>query len=118
MRSEFSLIGGNVGERVIVFGVDMSLPVHIDKNKKDILIIGKGPTQRLDDTMLTAQAQYSIYFSGSNRKFCLRLHYNWINSFLLVSTTKMYQFKVKGNISGAFSANNTKEKNSIKRICI
>ena len=95
LRSDFSLIGGSVSERVIVFGVDMSLPVHIDNNKKDFLIIGKGPTQRLDDTMLTAEAQYSIYFSGSNRKFCLRLHYNWINSFLFVGATKIYQFKAK-----------------------
>ena len=39
--------------------------------KKDILIIDKSPTQGLDDTMLTAEAQYSINFSRSNREFCL-----------------------------------------------
>ena len=31
--------------------------------KKDILILGKGPTQGLDDTTLPAEAQYSIGFS-------------------------------------------------------
>ena len=28
--------------------------------KKDILILGKGPTQGLDDTTLAAETQYSI----------------------------------------------------------
>ena len=40
----------------------MSSSVHIKNKKKDILILGEGPTQRLDDTMLTAEAQYSINF--------------------------------------------------------
>ena len=31
----------------------MSLSAHIDNEKKDILILGKGPTQGLDDTALT-----------------------------------------------------------------
>ena len=51
------------------FGVDMSSSVHIDNEKKDTLILGIGPTQWLDDTTLTAEAQYSINFSRSNRKF-------------------------------------------------
>ena len=98
----------------------MSSSVHIDNKKKDILILGFGPTQELDDTTLTAEAQYSINFSRSNRKFCLSLHYNGSNSFLFVNATKIYQFKVKdseikkyplclGNVSGDFSANDTKK---------
>ena len=51
----------------------------------------------LDDTMLTAEAQYSINFSRSNRKFCLGLHHNGNNSFLFVNATKMYQFKSKSS---------------------
>ena len=31
--------------------------------KKDILLFGKGPMQRLDDTILTAEAEYSINFN-------------------------------------------------------
>ena len=38
--------------------------------KKDILIFGKGPTQRLDNTNLTEEAEYSINYSRSNMKFC------------------------------------------------
>ena len=89
-RSEFSLPGGSVGKNVIMSGVDMSSSVHIDDKGKDILIIGKGTTQRLDDTMLTTEAQYTINFSRSNRKFCLRVHYNGNNSFSFANATKIY----------------------------
>ena len=47
----------------------MSSSVQVDNKGKDIFILGKGPTQGLSDTMLTAEAQYSINFSRSNRKF-------------------------------------------------
>ena len=100
--------------------VDISSSVHIENKGKDLLIPGKGPTQGLDDTTLTTEAQYSINFSRSNRKFCLSLHYNGSNSFLFVNATKIYQFKAKRfwnkkyplcseNISD-FSANNMKQR--------
>ena len=71
----------------------MSLSLHIDNKKKDILVLGTGPTQRLDNTMLSAEAQYLIDFSRPNKKFCLTLHYNISHSFLFVKATKIYQFK-------------------------
>ena len=58
-----------MGKNVIPFGVDISSSVYIDNKNKDILILGKGPTQGLDDTTLTVEAQYSINFSRSNRKY-------------------------------------------------
>ena len=70
----------------------MSSSVHIDNKKKDILILGKGPTQGLDNTMLTAEAQYSINFSRSNSKFCLSLHYNGLLPLLYLT---MLQFNAK-----------------------
>ena len=73
----------------------MSSFVHTDNKVKDTLIFGEGPTQRLDDTLLTAEAQYSISFSRSNRKFCLSFHYNGSNSILFVNATKIYQLKPK-----------------------
>ena len=71
----------------------MSSSVHIDNKKKDILLLGIGPTQGLDDTMLTADARCSINFSRSNKKIFLILHYNGSNSFLFVNGTKIYKFK-------------------------
>ena len=43
-KGDFS-IGDEIGRNVIMFGVDMSLSSHDDNEKKDILILGKGPTQ-------------------------------------------------------------------------
>ena len=57
------------------------------------MILGICPTQGFADTALTAEPQYSIKFSKSNKKFCLSLHYNGRNSFLFVNATKMFQFK-------------------------
>ena len=69
----------------------MSSLVPIYNKKKDILI-SLGPTQLLDDTMVTSEGQYSISFSRSNRIFFLSLHYNGSNSFSFVNATKIYQF--------------------------
>ena len=79
-------------ENVIVFGADMSSYMHIDKKRKDILILGNGPTQGLDDTTLTAEAKYHVDFTQSNRKFVLSLHCNGRNSFFFVNAIKIYQF--------------------------
>ena len=75
----------------------MTSYVHIDNKNKDILILGKGPIKRLENTTLTEEAEFSINFSRSQRKFCLSLHYNGSNSFLFVNATKLYQFKAKNS---------------------
>ena len=61
----------------------MSSFAHVDNNEKDILILGKGPTQGLEHT-LTAEKMYSIHFTVTNKKFCLSLHYNGANIYLLM----------------------------------
>ena len=43
-----SLSEGSVGKSVIIYGVDMSSSMHIDKEGKDILILGKGATEGLN----------------------------------------------------------------------
>ena len=72
-RTELSWTDESVGKNGIISGVNMSSSVHIDNKGKYILIHGKGPTQELADTALTAEAQCSVNFSRSNRKFCLSL---------------------------------------------
>ena len=47
MKDNFGFLAIGFGRNVIIFGVDMSLSAHVDQKKKDILIIGKGPTHRL-----------------------------------------------------------------------
>ena len=75
----------------------MSLSAHIDnKNKsKDILILGEGPTHRLDDTTLTAEAKYSVNFTRPRKRFAIKLNYYRSKSFLFVNATKIYRFKAK-----------------------
>ena len=75
----------------------MSSSVHVDNKGKDMLILGEGPTQGLDNTTLTAEAKYPINFTQSGKRFVLSLHYIRSNSFLFVNTTKVYQFKVKNS---------------------
>ena len=93
-RSSFSFPGSGFGQNVLIFGVDMSFSAHIDNKKKDILILGKGPTQGLEHT-LTAEKMYSINFTVTNIKFCLSLHYNGANSYLFVNGTEIYKSKAK-----------------------
>ena len=66
----------------------MNSSEHIDNRGKDVLILGGGPTQRLDDTTLTVEALYPINFTQPNKRFVLSLHYNGSNSFLFVDATK------------------------------
>ena len=47
-RSIFSFPGGGFGQNVLIFGVDMGSSAHIVNEKKDILVLGKGPTQGIE----------------------------------------------------------------------
>ena len=62
-RSEFSYTGGSMGKTVIIIGADMSSSVHTDNKTKNILILGEGPIQGLEDTTLTAETKYPINFT-------------------------------------------------------
>ena len=104
--------------KVIIFGADMSSSVHVDDKKKDMLNLGEGPTQGLDDTTLTAGAKYSINFTQRNKRPVLSLLYNGITSFLLLmlqrdidskQKTQKYYALCLGHISKNFTINNTKK---------
>ena len=45
--------------------------MHIDNKVKDNVILGNGPTQRLNCTTFRVEAEYSINFSRSQRKVFL-----------------------------------------------
>ena len=71
----------------------MSSSINTNNKNKDISIFGKGQTQGLDNATLTAEAEYSINFSRSQRKFCLNLHDNESNSFLFFNSKKYIHLK-------------------------
>ena len=70
--------------------------------KKDILILGKGPTQGLEHT-ISAEKMYSINFTKKSTKFCLSLHYNGANSYLFVNGTEIIKIKAKDSEIRAYS---------------
>ena len=72
-HGSFSFPGTGLGRNAIIFGVDMSSSTKIDNRKKDVLILDKGPAQRLQHT-LSAEKSYLIYFTVHNKKFCSSLH--------------------------------------------
>ena len=125
-RSSFSFPSGGFGQNVLIFGADMSTSIHIEEIfKKDILVLGRGPTQGLEST-LTAEKMYSINFTVTKNKFCLSLHYNGGNSYLFVNGTEIIKSKAKdsnivasplclGNISEDWSTDNMK-KNRVYRL--
>ena len=68
----FSYPSGGTDRNIIIFGVDMSSSRKIDNRKKDILILGKGPTQWLEH-VLSAEKMYSINFTENNKKILFEL---------------------------------------------
>ena len=93
-RSRFSFTSGGFGKNVLIFGADMSTSIHIDNKKKDILVLGRGPTQVLEST-LTAEKMYSVNFTVTKKEICLSLHYNRGNSYLFFNGTEICKFKAK-----------------------
>ena len=93
-RSAFSFPGGEFGQNLLIFGVDMSSSAHIHNKKKDILVLGKGSIQGLEHT-LTAEKMYLINFTVTKKKFCLSLYYNGANSYLFVNGAEIIKFKAK-----------------------
>ena len=69
--------------------------LHIDNKKNYILILGKGPTQGLDNTTLTSEKMYSPNFNVDNKKFCLSLYYNGDRSYLFVNGKELVILKPK-----------------------
>ena len=106
--SSFSFPGTGFGQNVLIFGVGMSFFSHIDNKKKDILVLGKGPTQGLKQT-LTAEKMYSINFTVTKKTFCLSLHYNGSYNYLFVNGTETYKFKAKDSeiVAGPLCLRNT-----------
>ena len=100
IEGQASHLDGGFGQNILIFGVDMSFSSHIDNKKKDILVLGKRLIQGLEHTLTTAK-MYSINFTVTKKKFCLRLHYNGVNSYLFVNGTEIYKFKAKDSKIGA-----------------
>ena len=65
-RGTFSFPNSGFG---VISGVDMSSSAHVDSKKKDILILGEGPTQGLVGTTLTAEKNIRLILLSLERNF-------------------------------------------------
>ena len=86
--------GGN-GKNVIIFGVDMTNSKYTDNQTKDVLVLGHGLIQKIEDTTIYAEKMYSPNFTVANKTFCLGLHYSGDESYLFVNGKEVIKFKAK-----------------------
>ena len=71
--------------------------MYAGATNKNILVLGKGPRQGLDNSTTTAEAKYPINFTESEKRQAISLHYNGSNGFLFVNAAKIYQFQAKNS---------------------
>ena len=64
----FSFPSTGLSRNVLIFGVDTISSTKIDNGKKDILILGKGPTQELEHT-LNAEKKNLINCTVTGKNF-------------------------------------------------
>ena len=79
----------------IIFGVDLSNSVHATNKTQNILMLGHGLIQKINNTTICAEKMYSPNFSEENEIFCLSLHYNGDDSYLFVNGKEVTIFKAK-----------------------
>ena len=96
----------------------MSSSIHTNNKTRNILVLGEGFTQGIDNTTIYAEKMYSTNFTVAHKKFCLSLHYNGDDSYLFVNSKEIINFKAKdseivsytlclGGLSRDFSTSNT-----------
>ena len=82
---------GGDGKNFIIFGIDMTNSKHASNKTKDVLVLGH-------DTTIYAEKMYSPNFTVANKIFCLSLHYNGDDSYLLMAK-KSLNLKAKTKCS-------------------
>ena len=116
----FSMSNINNGRNVLIFGVHQNSVIHSNNKANNILIMGDGFVQGINNTTLYAEKIYSQNFTVVNKKFVLSLHYNGDSSYLFVNGKPELKFKAKddqivkeilclGNISDDWTAANAKK---------
>ena len=105
---------GSIGRNAVIIGADMAESKHNTNKTENILILGRGFVQKLNNKTIYPEKIYSPNFSVKSKTFCLSLYYNGDDSYLFFNGKKVIQFKAKdseikprplclGNISKKFS---------------
>ena len=75
----------------------MSNSNHANNKTESVLFLGYGLIQKINDTTIYAEKMYSPNFTVDNKTFCLSLHYNGDNSYLIVNGKEVTKFKAKNS---------------------
>ena len=78
---------------LLIFGVDNISSCHPDNRKNNFLILGEGPTYGINRSFESPEKKFNINFTKANIKFCLSLHYNVDNSYLVVNGKEIFKLK-------------------------
>ena len=92
---QFTHCQGGMARNIIIFRADSSNSVHATNKTQNILILGHGLTQKVNNTTIYAEKMCSPNFSAENKTFCLSLHYNGDDSYLIVNGKEVTKFKAK-----------------------
>ena len=85
----------DTARNVIVFGVDNCSSSHAENRENNFLVLGEGPTLRINGRFGSSEKRFSIDFSNEYADFCLNLHYNAENSFFFFSGKEIFKFKAE-----------------------
>ena len=84
-----------MARNIIIFGVNSSNSIHATNKTQNILVLGHGLIQKVNNTTIYAEKMYLPNFSAENKIFCLSVHYNNDNSYLFVNGKEVTKFKAK-----------------------
>ena len=71
---------------------------HANNKTKDVLVLGHGPIQKIDDTTIDAEKMYSPSFTVASKTFCVSLHYNGDDSYLFVNGKESLSLNPKNKV--------------------
>ena len=77
----------------VMFGFDNSSSSHADNCKSNFLILGECPALGINESFVSPEKKFSIYFSKAKTKSCLSLRYHVDNSYLFVNAKEIFKLK-------------------------
>ena len=114
-------LGNDFARNILIFGVANSSPSHTDNCQSNFLVLSEGWTSSINGSFDSLGKKFSINFSKANSKFCLSLHYNGDNNYMLVNGKEIFKLKADnrninfpaqfclGSISNGFGATESRE---------
>ena len=80
----------DTARNVLIFGVDNRSSSYVENRKNNFLVLGEGPTFRINGSFGSPEKNVSINFSKANTKLCLSLHYNADNIYLFANRNNTF----------------------------